>query len=127
MLVIDMGIDMGEYQALHVQSDTLLVSEVFENFGDTCIEIFELDLAHFLSGPGLAWEACLKKVEIRLELLADIDMLLMVGKRMRGGICHVIHRYPKANNKYMKSYNENKKSSYIQHLDINNLYGWAVS
>ena len=56
MLVIDMGIDMGEYQALHVQSDTLLVSEVFENFGDTCIEIFELDLAHFLSGPGLAWE-----------------------------------------------------------------------
>ena len=54
-------------------------------------------------------------------------MLLMVEEGIRGGICHSIHRYAKANNKYMKNYNNNKESSYIQYLDANNLYGWAMS
>ena len=53
-------------------------------------------------------------------------MLLMVEEGIRGGICHAIHRYAKANNKYMKDYDENKESSYIQYLDANNLYGWAM-
>ena len=47
--------------------------------------------------------------------------------RIGGGICHARHRYAKANNKYMKNYDENKESLYIQYLDANNLYGWAVS
>ena len=51
----------------------------------------------------------------------------MVEERMRGGICHSIHRYAKANYKYMKNYNVNEESSYIQYLDANNLYGWAMS
>ena len=54
-------------------------------------------------------------------------MLLMVEEGIRGGICHSIHRYAKANNKYMKNYNNNKESSYIQYFDANNLYGWAMS
>ena len=54
-------------------------------------------------------------------------MLLMVEEGIRGGICHSIHRYSKANNKYMKNYNNNEESSYIQYLDDNNLYGWAMS
>ena len=87
---------------MYVQSDTLLLADVFENFRNKCIEIYELDPAHFLSAPGLAWQACLKKTEVKLELLTDIDMLLMVEKGIRGGICHAIHRYAKANNKYMK-------------------------
>ena len=92
-----------------------------------CIKVYELDPAHFLLAPGLAWQACLKKKEVELELLTDPDMLLMVEEGSRGGICHAIHRYAKANNKYMKNYDEDEESSYIQNLDANNLYGWAMS
>ena len=80
---------------MYVQSDTLLLANVFENFRNKCIEIYELDLAHFLSAPGLPWKPCLKKTEVELELLTDIDMLLMIEKGIRGGICHAIHRYAK--------------------------------
>ena len=100
---------------------------LFCYFRNKCIEIYELDPAHFLSAPGLAWQACLKKTEVKLELLTDVDMLLMVENRIRGGICHAIHRCAKANNKYMKNYDKNKESSYIQYLDANNLYGSAMS
>ena len=68
-----------------------------------------------------------KKTNIKLELLTDYDMLLMVEEGIRGGICQAIHRHARANNKYVKNYDENKESSYIQYLDANNLYGWAMS
>ena len=77
------------------------------------MEIYELDHAHFLSAPGLAWPVCLKKADVRLELLTDINMLLMVEIGIRDGICHAIHRYAKANNKCMKNYDKNKESSYL--------------
>ena len=68
-----------------------------------------------------------KKTNIKLELLTDYDMLLMVEEGIRGGICHSIHPHARANNKYMKNYDENEESSYIQYLDVNNLYVWAMS
>ena len=94
---------------------------------EMCLKEYELDPTHFLSLPGLAWKACLKKTNKELELLTNYNMLLMVEKGIRGGICPSIQRYTKANNKYMKSYNNNEESSYIQYLDANNLYGWAMS
>ena len=105
--------NLGDYHNLYVQSDTLLLVDVFNNFRDMCIKEYELDTGHFLSLPGLAWQACLKKTNIELELLTDYDMLLMVEEGIRGGICHSIHRYAKANNKYMKNYNKDEESSYI--------------
>ena len=119
--------NVGDYHDLYNQSDTLLLADVFENFRNKCIEIYELDPAHFLSATGLAWQACLKKTEVKLELLTENDMLLIVEKGIRGGICHAIYRYAEGNNKYMKNYDKNKKSSYIQYLDGSNLYGWAMS
>ena len=95
---------------------------MFENFRDKCIEIFELDPVYFMSAPGLAWQTYLKKTEVKLELITDYDMLLMIEKGIRGGICQATHRYAKANNKYMKNYDKNNESSYL-----NNLYGWAMS
>ena len=113
---------------MYIQSNTLLLTDVFENFRNKCIDIYELDSAHFLAEQGLAWQACLKeKTEIELELLTDIDMAVMAEKGIRGGICHAIHRYTAANNKYMKNYSKNKESSYLMYLDANNLYRWAVS
>ena len=93
--------NLGEYHDLYVQSDTLLLADVFENFRNTCLKVYKLDPAHFLSLPGLAWQACLKKTNMKLELLTDYDMLLMVEEGIRGGICHSIHRH--ANNKYSNS------------------------
>ena len=83
--------NLGEYHDLYAQCDTLLLADVFENFRDKCIEIYELDPA------GIAWQACLKKAEVKLELLTDIDMLLMVENGIGGGICQATHRYAKAN------------------------------
>ena len=99
--------NLGEYHDLYVQTDTLLLSDAFENFRNICLKIYELDPVYFVSAPGLAWQACLKKTKVELELLTDIDMLLMVEKGTRGGICQAIHRYVKANNKYMKNYDKN--------------------
>ena len=75
---------LGNYHDLHVQSDTLLLADVFKNFKNKCIEIYELDPAQFLSTHGLAWQACLKKSEAELELLTKIDMLLMLEKVFEG-------------------------------------------
>ena len=119
--------NLGKYQDLYEQSDTLLLVDILENFRNKCIEIYKLEPAHFLSAPGLAWQACLKNTGVKLELLKDNDMLVMVEKGIRGGICHAIYRYTKANNKYIKKYDKNIESSYIEYLDANNLYGWAMS
>ena len=119
--------NLDDYHDLYVQSDTLLLEDVFENFRNMCIKVYELDPAHFFSAPGLAWQGCLKKTGVKLELLTDIDMLLMVEKRILGGICHATRIYAKANNKYMKNYDENEESSFLEYLDANNLHGWAMS
>ena len=103
--------NLGDYHDFHVQSDTLLLADVFENFRNKCVKIYELYPAHFLPAPALAWQACLKKTGIKLELLTDIDVLLMAEKGIRGEICYAIRRYAKANNKYMKNHDENITSS----------------
>ena len=115
--------NLGEYHDLYVQSDTLPLADVFENFRDKCTEIYQLDPAHFLSAPGLAWQACLKKSGVELELLTDNDMLMMYENGIRGGMCNAVYRHAKANNKYMKNFDKNIPSLYLEYLDANNLYG----
>ena len=83
--------NLGNYNDLFLQSGTLLLADVYENFRNKCIEIYGLNPAHFLSATGLTWQACLKKTRVKLELLADVDMLLIIEKGIRGRICHSIH------------------------------------
>ena len=119
--------NMGEYHDLYLGTDTILLANVFESFGRVCLENYGLDPSHFYTAPGLAWKACLKKTGIRLELLLDPDMLLMFECGIRGGITQSVHRWAAANNPYMDEYDSSKPTKYLQYLDANNLYGWAMS
>ena len=86
------------------------MSDILKHFRKMCLKIYHLDPPKFLSPQGLVWQPALKKDEVTLELLTDIDMLLMVRKRKRGEKCHAIHRYAKANNEYIKDYDESNES-----------------
>ena len=119
--------NMGEYHNLYLKSDILLLADVFENFRKTCLEYYKLDPCHYFTSPGLSWDAMLKMTNIRLELMTDVDMFQFIEKGLRGGISYIANRYGKANNKYMKEYDEKAPSKYIMYLDANNLYSWAMS
>ena len=83
--------NLEEYHDLYVKSDALFLADVFENFRKMCLQIYELDPVKFLSASGLAWQLVLKKIKVKLDLLTDIDMLLMVEKGIKGGICYSIY------------------------------------
>ena len=103
--------NLGEYYDLYVQSDTLLLADVFKNLWNIRLEIHEFDPEKLFSAPGLACQAALNKTEVKLDLLTDTNMLLMVEKGIQGGICHFIYQYKKANTntKYIKDYDKNNK------------------
>ena len=118
---------MGDYHDLYLKSDILLLADVFENFRETCLQYYKLDPCHYFTSPGLSWDAMLKMTDIKLKLIVDIDMFQFIEKGLRGGVSYIANRYGKANNKYMKEYDEKAPSKYIMYLDANNLYGWAMS
>ena len=117
---------MRDYHDLYLKSDVLLLSDVFENFRDVCLDNYRLDPIFYYTAPGLAWDACLKITKVELELLHDYEMLMMVEKGIRGGVSMISTRYGKANNPYMKDYDPDQEIKYISYLDANNLYGWAM-
>ena len=107
--------NLVEYHELYVQSVTLLLADIFENFRNMCLKIYELGPTNFFSASGLAWQVALKNTKVKLDLLTDIDMFSKVEKGIRRGICHSIFRYAKVI--YL----------YLQYLDVKNLYGWEIS
>ena len=119
--------NLGEYHDLYVESGTAQLADVFENFRNICLKIYQLDPAYFVSTPGLALEAMLKTTKVKIELFTDIDMHLMTENGIKGGLTQVVKKYGIANNKYLPNYNKNIKSSYLQYLDANNLYEYAVT
>ena len=119
--------NLADYTELYCKSDVLLLADVWETFVDVCFEKYKLDPSHYITAPSLAMDAMLKMTGVKLELLTDNDKYLFFEDSIRGGISTIMGRYAKANNKYMNDYNPDAPSSYIQYLDANNLYGWAMS
>ena len=117
---------MGEYHDVYLNTDVLLLTDIFENFRNLCMTYYGLDPAYYMTLPNFAWDAMLKKTNITLYLVHDQDMHEMIEKGKRGGVCQVSSTYAKANNKYMKSYNQDIISSCLTYLDANNLYGLAM-
>ena len=119
--------NLGEYHDLYLKSDVLLLTDVFEEFRNICLENYSLDPAWYYTSPGLSWDALLKYSKINLELFTDPDKLLLFEKGIRGLISMISNRYGKANNKYIeKNYDPMSPSKYLAYLDANNLYGWAM-
>ena len=119
--------NLGGYHDLHLRSDVILLADVFKNVRSMCLEIYKLHPAKYITASGLAFQAPLKMTKVELDLLTDIGMLLMIEKGIRGGICNVVPRYAKANNKYIRGYDEDKESSYLNYWDVNNSYSSAMS
>ena len=119
--------NVGDYHDHYLKKDVLLLADVFEKFIDTCLKFYGLDPCHYFSSPGLSWDAMLKMTGVKLEKISDIDKYLFIEKGLRGGISYIAKRYAKANNKYMNDYDPKKPSTFITYLDMNNLYGWAMS
>ena len=118
---------MGDYYDHYLKKDVLLLVYVFEKSIDTCLKFCKLDPYHYFSSPGLNWDAMLKMTGVKLEKISNIDKYLFIEKGLRGGISYIAKRYAKANNKYMNDYDPKKQSTFISYLDMNNLYGWAMS
>ena len=118
---------LQDYHELYLKTDVLLLADVFENFRKISLKYYKLEPCHYFTLPGLTWDVCLKMTKQELQLLTDYDMLMVIEKGIRGGISHISKRYASANNKYMKDFDETKPSTFIQYLDANNLYAWAMT
>ena len=116
---------MGDYHD-YLKKDILL-ADVFEKFIDTCLKYYGLDPCHYFSSAGLSWDAMLRMTDIKSEKISDIDKYLFIEKGLSGGISYVAKRYAKANNEYLNDYDHKNPSTFISYLDLNNLYGWAMS
>ena len=116
----------GDYHDHYLKKHVLLLA-VFEKFIDTCLIFYKLDPCHYFSSPGLTWDAMLKMTGVKLEKISEIDKYSFIEKGLRTGVSHIAKRYAKANNKYIENYDLKKRPKFIPYLDMNNLYGWAMS
>ena len=105
----------------------MLLGDVFEKFIATCLKCYGLDPCHYCNSLRLSWDAVVKMTGVKLEKISDIGKYLYIEKGLRGGISYIAERYAKANNKCINDYDPKKPSTFISYLDINNLYGWALS
>ena len=115
-----------DYHNIYLETDVCLLADVFENFRSLMLSHYKLDPVHYLTAPGMSWDAMLKFTGVELELLTDLNQHLFVEKGIRGGICQVSHRTARANNPQVPNYDRSKPNSWIMYLDMNNLYGGAM-
>ena len=111
----------------YLKKDVSLLADIFEKCISTNLKYYGLDPCHYFSAPGLSWHAMLKMTKIELEKINDPDKYMFFEQGMRGGVSYINKRYCKTNNKYCPDYEKEKPGKYIIYLDMNNLYGCAMS
>ena len=119
--------NLGEYSDLYLKSDVLLLTDVFEQFRDTCLATYKLDPAQYYTLPSFSFDCMLRITKVELELLTDIDTIHFFKKGIRGGISQCSERKHVANNMYLPNFDPNEPSSFILYLDATNLYGHSMS
>ena len=118
--------DLRDYHNFCLLTDVLLLADILEKFRDVCLQHC-LDPAHNYTLLGLSWKAALKMTDVELDLLTDFEQHLLIGEGIRGGVAMISHQYVRANAPGTENYDASKRNSYIMYLDVNNIYGWAMS
>ena len=122
------GLPMADYHDIYLQLDVLLLADFFKKFCKTCLEFYSLDLIHYYTTPGLAWDAALRMSRVDLQFIADVDMYHFVENSIRGGISMISTRHAQANNpSFPDTYDASLPKQNLIYLDANNLYGWSMS
>ena len=118
--------NLGEYHDIYLETDVMLIADVFETFRRSIMKKYKLDPAHFLTAQGLSWVACLKMTKVKLELLTHPGMSMFIDMAMLGGFSAVLFPFAKANNVNCGIYKPSLPFQWILYVDANNLYGWAM-
>ena len=119
--------NLRDYHDLYLKTDVLLLADVFESFRVVTMNSYGLDPLHYLTAPGLSWDAMLKMTKVELELFTEPEQLLFIEQGIRGGVSMISNRHSKANNAYLPDFDPEEETKYIVYLDANNLYGWSMS
>ena len=114
------------YTKLYVDTDVHNLADLFETFRNECITNYTLDPAHFITAPGLSWEACLRLTKTKLELIKDPEMTKFIDEGLIGGLSYARHPHLRANNPDIDEYDPTKPTTWILLLDCNNQYGWVM-
>ena len=120
---------LRDYMKFYCETDVLLLANIFENFRDTCMNAYKLDPAHYMSAPGLTWDAMLLFTGNQFKLIQDEEQIEFVQRAIRGGISQCNIHYLKTNHPSLapELYDPDQPLSELKYLDANNLYGWAMS
>lgn len=118
---------LRDYMMLYLKSDVLILADIFESFREVSIKIYGLDPCNYITAPALSWDAMLKFTQVELDLISDPEIHSFLKTAVRGGITQCTHRIAKANNKYLKTFDPQKKVVHISYVDVNNLYGDSMS
>lgn len=117
---------LSDYLKLYLESDVLILADVFENFRSICLDIYKLDPINYVTAPAISWDAMLKFTKVKLELISNCDIYNFLKLAVRGGLTQCSQRISEANNPYMKDFNPKNPENYLSYIDANNLYGWAM-